>query len=255
MDDNMTLSPNGVKFIHQFEGVSLKAYKDYVDDKGNVRYSIGYGHNGKVDGKTITPDLVITKEKAEELFLEDVDVFVKKVKQYIKVPLNQNQFDAMVSLAYNVRTSNWVDFIERSQINSGVYDKVPEALMKYVVSDGKTLRGLVRRRTEEGKLFTTPVHQPAPPVVEKLPDITIPHPGPMPQVQPPALPPVQKPVIAEVPTAKPQPKASGKDIKEKASVTNKKPKNDKSKTISKKKPTSDQVDTGASNEITSKAKK
>jgi len=156
MNDNMTLGPNGEKLIKSFEGFSLKAYKDYIKN-GVISYSIGYGHNGKVDGKVIAANLTITADKAEELFQEDVKVFVDKVKQYIKVKLNQNQFDALVSLCYNVRTSNWVDFIEQSGINDGHYDRVPDALLKYVKSNGKTLKGLIRRRTEEGKLFTTPV--------------------------------------------------------------------------------------------------
>lgn len=208
---DMKLSEAGVKFIHQFEGVLLKAYKDWVDAAGNPRYSIGYGHNGKVDGRTITADLVITIEKAEELFKEDIKVFEDKVKHYISAPLNQNQFDAMVSLAYNVRTSNLEDFIERSQINKGRYDLVPEALMKYVVSSGKTLRGLIRRRTEEGMLFSKPVAPLTPPVVAPKPEPVKRVETPVAEVKKPE--PVKKVEPPPVVTKKPEPAKPAAPVK------------------------------------------
>lgn len=89
----MTMSKEGVEMLKRFEGIGgkpvLKAYWDY---KG---YSIGYGHLGAQKGQTITA------EEAERLLVADVKAAEREVNG-MQVELEQCQFDALVSLVYNI---------------------------------------------------------------------------------------------------------------------------------------------------------
>lgn len=150
---DLHISKDGEEIIKEFESLQLEAYVDTKDKYGEPIYAIGWGHTGLVDGQKIVKGQKITEEKAQELFLEDIQEFERKVKHYVKVPLNQQQFDALVSMAYNVRTSNFVQMIEHSELNKGRYDLVPDAMMHYNVSGGRILRGLTRRRKMEANLW------------------------------------------------------------------------------------------------------
>lgn len=157
MNEALTLGKKGADLIKSFESLVLKAYVDTHDKEGKPIYAIGWGHTATLGNPVVTKDMFITEKEANEIFLRDAKIFEKKVKDNVKVPLNQNQFDALVCMAYNVRTSNFKEMIELSGLNNGVYDKVPQAMMKYNVANGRVLKGLTRRRKEEGELFSTPV--------------------------------------------------------------------------------------------------
>lgn len=134
----MKISENGKKLIRDFEGLRLKAYKDSAGVK-----TIGYGHTGKS-----LPD-TITKQKAEEYFESDVLNTEKKVNKY-KYAYNQNQFDALVSFAFNIGnidqlTANGTRTLE------GISDK----LLLYVYAGGVKSTGLEKRRKAEYELFNT----------------------------------------------------------------------------------------------------
>ncbi len=93
-----TLSTNGVKLIHGFESLELKPYKD----KGG-RWTIGWGHVILPGEEYLMAG--ITAAKADELFAKDAGDAIYKVNKAINVPLNQNQFDALVSFFYNAGSS------------------------------------------------------------------------------------------------------------------------------------------------------
>lgn len=154
---NLRISKAGEDIIKEFESLQLESYVDTKDKYGEPIYAIGWGHTGLVDGNKIVKGQKITEQKAEELFLEDMKEFEKKVKHYVQVPLTQNQFDALVSMAYNVATANFVRMIEISELNKGIYEKVPDAMMHFNVSQGRILKGLTRRRKMEANLFTKKV--------------------------------------------------------------------------------------------------
>lgn len=107
------LSEKGKQFIANEEGLRTKAYKD---SKGI--WTIGVGHTGKVDGKSVGPGMEITKEKAMELFTQDVAKFENYVNKVVKVPVTQNMFDAMVSYSFNVGSLG-PKFLKK--LNSGDY--------------------------------------------------------------------------------------------------------------------------------------
>ena len=154
MNEQLRLSKQGADLIQGFESCQLTAYKDVVRPDGTVQWAIGWGHSGLLGNPEVHEGMTITKEKADEIFLNDAKIFENKVRSCVTVTLNQNQFDALVCFAYNVSTAHLKEMIELSRLNEGHYDSVPEALMKYNVSRGRVLRGLTRRRQLEGQLFS-----------------------------------------------------------------------------------------------------
>jgi GH24 family phage-related lysozyme (muramidase) len=140
------LSNNGLALIKQFEGCRLTAYKCQSSEQ---YYTIGYGHYGA----DVTQGMAITQEQADNLLLKDCDKFVEHVNTYMdKYNFNQNQFDSLVSFAFNIGNINQLTNNGARSI-SEISSKIPE----YCNSGGKKLAGLVTRRNKEKKLFDTPV--------------------------------------------------------------------------------------------------
>jgi len=138
------LSEKGEKLIKSFEGYRAKAYKPHAKDV----WTIGYGST-----LNVYEGMKITKEEAQQMFESDVRKFVRAVNKLVKVPLTQNQFDALVSFTYNVGVNAFKKSTLRRKLNSGKYDEVPEQFMRWVYSGGKKFSGLEKRRKKEAKLF------------------------------------------------------------------------------------------------------
>ena len=137
----MNISEYGKEFIKSFEGLRLKAYKCIESEK---YYTIGYGHYGK----DVTKDMTITKEQADQLFDNDIKKYVDGVNNAkLGFLPNQNQFDALVSFAYNLGVGILEDFKGMSS------KEVSKEMLLYVNSGGILLEGLVRRRKAEVELF------------------------------------------------------------------------------------------------------
>lgn len=157
----MKASKNCINLIKQFEGLRLKAYKCVPTEQ---KYTIGYGHYGVEAGMTIT------KEEAEVILVKDLEKFEKRVMKYVPVyHFNQNQFDALVSFAYNVGS---IDKLTAGGLRS--IPVISTKMLEYNKSGGKVLKGLTRRRKLEQQLFNTPVFTAMPEPVEE-PQPTIPH--------------------------------------------------------------------------------
>jgi len=154
---DLHLGPKGAALIHEFESLQLKAYVDTHEKDGSPRWAIGWGHTRSAGPPVPFEGMEITEDEANEIFARDMLAIEDKVRHYVRVPLNQNQFDALCSAAFNMQTSHFVDVIESSKLNDGNYAGVLEALAKWDTSAGRKLRGLTRRRREEGELFNTPV--------------------------------------------------------------------------------------------------
>lgn len=134
----METSQAGLSLIKNFEGLRLKAYKPVPTEQ---HYTIGYGHYG------VNKDAVITLQEAENLLKYDL----KKFENYVKatgLPLNQNQFDALVSFTYNCGSG-----CLQTLVKNRTLPQIADAMLKYVKAGGKTLEGLVKRRKAERELF------------------------------------------------------------------------------------------------------
>ena len=139
----MKTSPKGIALIKEFEGLRLKAYKC----PGGV-WTIGYGHTAGVK-----PGMTITEEQAEQFLKEDLIVFEKAVNNQ-NLFINQNQFDSLVSLIYNIGIGNFQKstLLRKARINAND-NSIMDEFLRWVYSKGGVLPGLQRRRLREMKLY------------------------------------------------------------------------------------------------------
>ena len=146
----MKISENGLNLIKEFEGLSLKPYLDVVKIP-----TIGYGNTYYPDGKKVTlKDKPISEIEAAELlsYVAQKD-FGDKILQLVKVPLSQNQFDALVSICYNIGMGNFSKSTLLKKINQGDFKGASLEFEKWNKSGGVVLAGLVKRRLKEKALF------------------------------------------------------------------------------------------------------
>lgn len=137
----MRTSERGISLIKKFEGCRTKAY---LCPAGV--WTIGYGHTGP----EVVQGVVWSQEQADVALKRDLIRFETKVVDYDNIyHWNQNEFDALVSFAYNLGSiKNLTDFGKRSR------EEIISHWCLFCNAGGKTLPGLVRRREEELKLFT-----------------------------------------------------------------------------------------------------
>lgn len=156
----MKMGKNGLELVKSFEGCYLNAY---LCPAGV--WTIGYGHTGKVDGKNIGRGMKITKKKAIKLLKNDMKEFENVVEKLVKVKLNQNQFDALVSFAFNCGAGSLQSSTLLKKLNAGDYNGASNEFIKWnkVTIDGRkvALDGLTKRRKAEKKLFCTGVKKKA----------------------------------------------------------------------------------------------
>lgn len=152
----MRMSSTGLDLVKSFEGLYLNAYKCPAGV-----WTIGYGHTGKVDGKSIHAGMKITKAKATQLLKGDMVTFENWVKKLVKVSINQNQFDALVSFAFNCGAGNLQNSTLLKYVNQKKFDAAGDEFLKWNKGGGRVLAGLTRRRKEERKLFLRPVKKKA----------------------------------------------------------------------------------------------
>jgi lysozyme len=138
-------------FIKLKEGYSATLYQDAAGVP-----TIGWGH--AVFGYTKAFEKGITKDMAELLFEKDIKHAETTMALYIKVPLNQNQHDALVSFTFNLgskgfRLQNGKPSTLLTRLNAGDYVGAANAFESWVYAGGKILRGLQIRRKEEKDIF------------------------------------------------------------------------------------------------------
>lgn len=134
----MKTSSKGIALIKSFEGCRLRAYRD---SEGVL--TIGYGHTGDVkEGQ------VISQGFAEELLKADLMRFERNVTRYTPFEMNQNQFDALVSFAFNCGAGNL-----KKLVSGRNKDQVARKILEYNKAGGRVLAGLTRRRQAERALF------------------------------------------------------------------------------------------------------
>lgn len=145
----MKISNKGLELIKEFEGFSSVAYLCPAKIP-----TIGYGNTFWEDGRKVRIGEQISKSKALELleFVANKD-FADKIFPLIKVEVNQNQFDAMVSLAYNIGVGAFSNSTLLKRVNAKDFIGAGNEFLKWDKSGGKPLSGLTRRRQREKELF------------------------------------------------------------------------------------------------------
>jgi lysozyme len=148
------------ELIKKWEKLKLEAYLPTPNDV----WTIGWGHT-----HTAKKGMRISVEQAEELFLRDVDWVNRALKTYVKVPLNQNQYDALASLIFNIGETNFTRSTLLRKLNAKDYEGAAAEFPRWNKQKGKVLRGLVRRRAEEMEYFLQdPVEEPIPQALDNV---------------------------------------------------------------------------------------
>ena len=146
--NKLTTSDAGIDFITKFEGRSLKKYPDAAG------FSIGYGHFITPNDPPDVQTGPISDATAIKLLQGDLRRFENAVRNHVKVPLTQSQFDALISFSFNVGDGAFIKSTLLKELNNGNYSEVPNQLMRWVNSGGKPI--LVHRRRAEGLMFSRP---------------------------------------------------------------------------------------------------
>ena len=146
--DEMHVSPSGVDLICNFEGLRLKAYDDGVGV-----WTIGFGTTKYPNGIRVKKGDTCTLDQAKAYMRNDLKSFEQTVNNTVKVPLNQNQFDALVSLAYNIGTNAFSKSTLVKKLNANDIRGAADQFDVWVNAGGKRMQGLVNRRAKEKALF------------------------------------------------------------------------------------------------------
>ena len=170
----MKTSDRGVALIKAHEGLRLEAYPDPAH--GWSVPTIGVGHTSAAGPPKVERGMKITEAGADAILRQDLAKFERYVTDAVKVPLNQNEFDALVSFTFNLGPGNLRSSTLLRKLNAGDRAGAADEFLKWTKAGGKTLPGLVKRREAERALF-------------RAPDASIPRPAPKPTVMPTPLPP------------------------------------------------------------------
>lgn len=141
----MRTSQAGVDFIKGFETFQATAYKPTPNDV----LTVGYGHTGS----DVKPGMTVDQASAERMLRGDLIVAESAVNAAVKVPLTQAQFDALVSLAFNIGAAAFRGSTLVRKINAGDYAGAAAEFPKWNKQAGRVLNGLTRRREGERRMF------------------------------------------------------------------------------------------------------
>ena len=153
-----TISEKGVNLIKRLEGChrvqpdgTVSAYRCPAG-----RWTIGYGST-----KGVRSGMKVTQDEAGERLITDLADAESAVKNYVRVPLTQPQYDSLVSFVYNVGSGNFRTSTLLKALNRGDYNEVPRQLLRWNKAhvDGvlQALPGLTRRRATEASLFAASI--------------------------------------------------------------------------------------------------
>lgn len=160
----MKTSTKGRKFIERFEGLILQAYDDRGDHIVPVggtaigTLTIGYGHTNAAGAPAVTPGMSITQAQADSILASDLRSVEADVNRLVKVPISQNQYDALVSFQFNTGSLGKSSLL--TALNNKDYTTAADKFMLYTSGrvNGQLVQmaGLTRRRTAEKAMFLKP---------------------------------------------------------------------------------------------------
>lgn len=144
----MIASRDALNQIKEFEGFSAIAYRCAAGV-----LTVGYGHTSAAGSPKVVEGMVVSKPEAERILRMDMQKFEIGVDHAVTVPLKQNQFDALVSLAFNIGMPAFNKSTLLKKLNRGDYEAVPAEIMKWNKVGGREIMGLTRRRRAETKMW------------------------------------------------------------------------------------------------------
>ena len=143
----MKMGEKGIDLLKHFEGFRSPVY---LCAAGVPTLGFGSTHGITMDSPSIT------EEEGLELLMLDIAKFERGVNRLIDVPLNQNQFDALTSFAFNLGNGSLQASTLRKKVNREDYEGAADEFPRWVFAGGRKLNGLVKRRYAERALFLTP---------------------------------------------------------------------------------------------------
>lgn len=151
----MKLNEKGYRLIAEFEGLRLSPYYATEEEKRKGIVTIGYGNTSYPNGtKVKITDAKISEVEAFEMLKIVSDNFASKVFALIKKDITQNQFNAVVSLAYNIGIGNFGKSTLLKLVNINPNDAmISKEFLKWKQQSGKVLNGLTTRRIKESALY------------------------------------------------------------------------------------------------------
>lgn len=160
----MAVNDATIRLITEFEGFVPNWYPDSAH--GWKVPTCCYGHTDAAGEPkyAATKDKKFTKQEGMEILRRDLGQYENAVHRAVKVPLNANQFGALVSFTYNLGEGNLAKSTLVKKLNAGDYEGASREFSKWNKAGGKVLAGLTRRREAERQLFV------APGAVKPLPD-------------------------------------------------------------------------------------
>ena len=155
MKEALTLSPAGLKLVQSFEGCEKavkgpRRFKAYLDPVGIL--TIGWGHTNAT-GRKFAAGSVWTQAECDAALREDMAKFESGVRSLVKVEIEQCQFDALVSFAYNCGIGNLKSSTLLRKVNRRDFSGAAREFGKWNKAGGRVLKGLTRRRAAEATLF------------------------------------------------------------------------------------------------------
>ena len=139
----MRTSPKGISLIKSFEGLRLKSYQDSVGV-----WTIGYGAT-----RGIGPGMTVSSEQAERMLMNDIARFEPELDKLAKVPLNRNQWDALMSFVYNLGSASLGSSTLLKLLNAKDYTGAADQFPRWNKAGGQVLAGLTKRRAAERAMF------------------------------------------------------------------------------------------------------
>jgi len=159
----MKIDQDGIDLIAKWEGLETHAYPDPAT--GGEPWTIGIGHTSAAGDPEVYKGLVITEAEAHEIFKRDVTQYEDTVNRVCPGPTTQHQFNAMVSLCYNIGGGNFDGSSVDRYHNEQNYPQAAESFLLWNKANGQIMQGLVNRREDEKKHYEM-----ADTIIEEVPE-------------------------------------------------------------------------------------
>ena len=143
------VSDPGLILVKHYEGFSNEAYRCTAS-----YWTIGYGAIWGINGRRVTEDHPnINEAQGGQLLKRDLSIAERGVLKQTKVPLTDNQFDALCSFVFNLGSGAFQSSTLRRRLNRGDYEGAANEFPRWVFAGGRKLKGLIKRRSDERLLF------------------------------------------------------------------------------------------------------